>query len=179
MRIIAGEKRGMHLFPPPIGAPARPTEDRVKEAVFNILQPIRRGGACLDLFAASGQIGIEFLSRGAGHCVFVEKSRKMAQILERNVEKAGYVEKSQIFIGDFRRQLTRMQGPFDYVYLDPPYKSGMDFAAMFLLRERNLLAESAQVVVECIQEQESDVDGYRCTFDRAYGTKRIRIYEEN
>lgn len=150
----------------------------MKEAVFNILQPIRPGSVCLDLFAASGQMGIEFLSRGAAFCAFGEKSRKMARVLERNVQKTGYIEQSRIFVGDFRRVLTQVQGPFDYVYLDPPYESGMDFAAMSLLRERGLLSKVAQVVVECVQGQELHVDGFQCTFDRAYGTKRIRIYEE-
>lgn len=180
MRVIAGERRGMVLETPGKTVQTRPTLDRTKEAVLNILQPVPHGGCVLDLFAGTGQMGIEFLSRGMGRCVFSEKSGKMAQILRKNLEKTRYADVSVVMVGDFRKNLERMDVRFDVVYLDPPFYRGMVEKAMVMLRDLALLNPHCRIVAEQ-GAKETDIpvpEGYVKTFERLYSNQWIRIYQE-
>lgn len=180
MRIISGDKRGFKLEVPSIKDKTRPTEDRTKEAVFDIIQPVKKGAICLDLFAGTGQMGLEFLSRGAGYCVFIEKSRKVASLIERNITKVNYKDISEIVHGDFRSNLKKMKLTFDYVYIDPPFHFKYEPVAISLLKEYELLNEDASVIVESASEDEFDenIDGFDLVFKRKYKTQCIRIYKE-
>lgn len=180
MRIISGEKRGMRIDPPPKGEPARPTEDKIKEAVFNVLQPFRKQTVCMDVFAGTGQIGIEFLSRGARFCVFSEKSRGMARVLRNNIKKTKCEERSLVLQGDFRTNIARTPYRLDYVYLDPPFGSGLDLLAMKQLLHLHKLQPEALIIVESDRSDNTldGISGYRQVFCRDYGTKRIRMYRE-
>lgn len=124
MRIITGSARGKRLMTLE-GEQVRPTPDRIKEALFNIIQfdlPERR---VLDLFAGSGQLGLEALSRGAREAVFVDSSRDSVQIVEKNITATGFGEKAKIVFQDFQSYLSREAGRFDIAFLDPPYRKGL------------------------------------------------------
>lgn len=120
MRVIAGTHRGRRLTSPP-GLATRPTSDRAREAVFNSLGPtLIRGARCLDLFAGSGAMGIEALSRGAASCVFVESERAALDALRSNIDACGFRAASTVDAGDAVTRVGRL-GRFDLAFADPPY----------------------------------------------------------
>lgn len=123
MRIIAGTARGRRLETRE-GMEVRPTPERVKEALFNILQFQIEGRRVLDLFAGSGQLGLEALSRGAKEAVFVDESRESMAVVRRNIASLHMEDRCQTFQCDYAAFLLRKQQPFDIVFLDPPYRSG-------------------------------------------------------
>lgn len=174
MRVISGSRRGQKLYFP-VGR-SRPTEDRIKENIFNIIQPVKQDAICLDLFACTGQVGIEFLSRGAKKAYFSEKNRKNLEILKMNIERTRFTEESVILDGDFRRNLMQIQDKLDYVFLDPPYKSGFIEEAMTLIAELDLLAEGGEIITETNRVVEIPEDLYERIFQRNYGSKDISIY---
>lgn len=182
--VITGKNRGMKLLSPGKSDRTRPTEDKIKEAVFNILQPLKVDADVLDLFAGTGQIGIEFLSRGAGHVVFGEKSRSMAKILRENIRKTGQEEQSVVFVRDYREVIAGWTGAFDYVYLDPPFGYDMEKEAMAMLRRLHRVKPNGLVILESAapakgEEEPSDIYcGFVSVFDRTYGRKRIRVFKE-
>lgn len=124
MRIIAGDRRGTRLEALP-GDETRPTLERVKEAVFSSVQFVLPGAQVLDLYAGSGQMGLEALSRGAGGCVFVDHSRDAAAIIKQNCKKAALYEKSRVVTMEADAFLAQAHEQFDIVLLDPPYRKGL------------------------------------------------------
>jgi 16S rRNA (guanine966-N2)-methyltransferase len=125
MRIIAGEKRGMKLFSPP-GQESRPIIDRVKQSLFDVLQKydLPAGKTVADVFAGVGSLGLEALSRGAGFVVFVENGPAIEPVLQRNIEKAGFAEKSKVICADAFNLTLPVDGEhpeYDLVFVDPPY----------------------------------------------------------
>lgn len=134
MRIISGTKRGKKLIALE-GEQVRPTTDRVKEALFDILQFSVENRRFLDLFAGSGQMGLEALSRGAAAAVFVDVSRDSVRVVEKNVAATGFSEKSRIVLSDFASFLRREKGAFDIAFLDPPYRTGLLQQALPLVAE--------------------------------------------
>ncbi|HEV8589493.1 MAG TPA: 16S rRNA (guanine(966)-N(2))-methyltransferase RsmD [Pyrinomonadaceae bacterium] len=152
MRIIAGKFRGRKLKSPP-SAQARPTSDRLRETLFNVLAPQIEGARFLDLCAGTGAVGIEALSRGAAHVTFVDQSRKMCALIEANVSTLG-IEKSEIGIvtaeaSDFLRKREPSDTPFDLVFFDPPYAADYE-AVLNLIAEKaaQLIFEDGMVIVE-------------------------------
>lgn len=123
MRIIAGEFRSRKLISPPEDAQTRPLPDRVKESIFSILRGNIEGAVVYDGFAGTGAFGFEALSRGAARCVFVEKDKRMAGVLERNIEMLGVGDRCELVVGDVLGPgaLARCPRPADLVFLDPPY----------------------------------------------------------
>ncbi|KPJ61917.1 MAG: hypothetical protein AMS15_05545 [Planctomycetes bacterium DG_23] len=122
MRIIGGEKKGTRLFEV---ARIRPTADKVREAIFDILRRAVEGASVLDLFAGTGAMGLEALSRGAEYVVFVENSRAVVAALERNVEKLGYRKRSRIIrasASSIERFLQEESRRFSLIFMDPPYR---------------------------------------------------------
>ena len=122
MRVITGSARGRRLETLP-GDATRPTGEKVKESLFSAIQFDIEGRRVLDLFAGSGQLGIEALSRGASGCVFVDKNTEAVQIIRRNLQHTGLAEKSQVLGTDALSYLNRPGDRFDLVFLDPPYAS--------------------------------------------------------
>lgn len=121
MRVISGSARGKQLLSVP-GMTTRPTTDRVKESIFNILQFSVQDARVLDLFAGTGQMGIEALSRGAREAVFVDADQTAAAVVRKNIEGARVQDKSTVFSHDFHQCLPQFRGkPFDIIFLDPPY----------------------------------------------------------
>lgn len=151
MRIISGSKRGKKLIALE-GMQVRPTTDRVKEALFDILQFSLGGKRFLDLFAGSGQIGLEALSRGAGEAVFVDALPASIRVVERNVAAAGFSEQARIVHSDFAAFLGRERGVFDIAFLDPPYETGLLQRALPLVAEH--MAPGGVVFCEHPREEE-------------------------
>lgn len=123
MRIITGTARGRRLESLP-GEATRPTAERVKEALFSIIQFEIEGRRVLDLYAGSGQLGIEALSRGAAYCLFVDNNAAAAQIIRRNLTSAKLMDQAEVVCTDARRAV-RPGDRFDVVFLDPPYAAGL------------------------------------------------------
>ena len=122
MRVITGSARGRRLETLP-GDATRPTGEKVKESLFSAIQFDIEGRRVLDLFAGSGQLGIEALSRGASGCVFVDKNTEAVKIIKQNLQHTGLMEKAQVLGTDAMSYLTRPGDRFDLVFLDPPYAS--------------------------------------------------------
>ncbi len=179
MRVIAGSARGTHLKVPQ--RLTRPSTDRLREALFSILGPQVEGAAVLDLFAGSGALGIEALSRGAASAMFVEASRKACEIIGQNLEKAG-VAGGSVASGDVFRTLVALQpGVFGLIFADPPYAAtaGEDFAAQ-LLEDRTLpglLQPDGLLVVEVESGREvPEAPAWRLLDRRVYGSSAILFY---
>ena len=120
MRVIAGEARGRRLEALPGTDITRPTLDQVKEAMFSIVQFDLPGARVLDLYAGSGQLGIEALSRGAARCVFLDENREAVNIVMKNCKNCGVFDRSRVNIGEAARFLSACREQFDLVLLDPP-----------------------------------------------------------
>ena len=132
MRIIAGEARGRHIDAPR-GQNTRPTLDRVRENIFNMIQNEVPGSRVLDLFSGSGALSLEALSRGAVSAVLVDSDRNAHEIQKRNIQSLGYAEKTRQFFCDWKKAVARLQteeAAFDLVFLDPPYAM-TDLRAVF------------------------------------------------
>lgn len=123
LRIVAGEWGGRRIQAPS-GREVRPTTDRVREAWMSALHPALPGARVLDLFAGSGALGLECLSRGAREVVFVERSRPVVAVLRRNIETLGAASRCRVVTGDALVELARLDGRFDLALADPPYASG-------------------------------------------------------
>jgi 16S rRNA (guanine(966)-N(2))-methyltransferase RsmD len=120
MRVTGGIGRGRRLKVP-TGSRVRPTSDKVKQALFNILGDRVAGSAFLDLFAGAGGIGIEALSRGAGRVVFVDASRDSLNSIKQNLEQTGFGDRAEVVLSKAASFLKKPSGPYDIVFLDPPY----------------------------------------------------------
>lgn len=180
MRIVAGIWRGRTLRAPK-GQSVRPTLDRVREAVFGILGGRVEGAAVLDLFAGTGAMALEALSRGASSAVLVEADPRVAEVLRRNVESLG-AEGADSLLMDYRQavRVLRARGRrFDLVFLDPPYGKGLGSAAAGELVRAGLIAPGAVVVAEEAVRFPDDPfpGGWQAATDRRYGDTRIRVFD--
>ncbi len=145
MRVITGTARGRKLKALE-GMDVRPTTDMVKEAVFSIVQFDVAGSNVLDLFAGSGQLGIEALSRGASNCVFVDANRESIKVIEDNVKSVEFNEQSKILNLDAINYLKTCKMTFDIAFLDPPYENGLIEAALPMLCEH--LSDRGVIICE-------------------------------
>ena len=173
MRIIAGSARGTNLAPVPRGV--RPTPDRVRESLFNSLGQFFQGGAVLDLYAGTGALGIEALSRGFDRAVFVERDRKVRAVISENLRRTHLVGKSEIVGGEVEAVLATLQErrqSFDLIFADPPYRIAAAEVGGILHRLRSLLAPGGRVVIE---SGEVEVAGGRKGVTRRYGGTFITI----
>ena len=148
MRIIAGAARGRQLKAPP-GLHTRPTTDRVKEAVFSIIQFQVPGARVLDLFAGSGQLGLECLSRGAESCLFCDNDRAALRAVGQNITACGVKDRCTVFAGDFRSAVAgHSPGSFDIILLDPPYGGKILEDALRAIEQFDILAARGIIVCE-------------------------------
>ena len=179
MRIIAGEKRGAALFAPR-GMDTRPTQDKVKESLFSMIQTEVRGASVLDLFGGSGALALEALSRGADSAMIVDDHREAIHCIQRNTEKLGFEARIDIFAGDWQRALQlaqRQERQFDLVFLDPPYRLPVYEKACSALAEGNLLRPEAVVVLEMLISLPATPDErFTLWKERTYGETLVRIY---
>lgn len=178
MRIIAGAFRGRSLVAPK-GHSTRPTADRVRQAMFNVLEhaPWGRplaGARVLDLFAGSGALGLEALSRGAAFCQFIDQDADARAAISANLRSLGCDAQARLSGGDADRLASHAETPFDLAFLDPPYDQGLDEAALARLAAGGWLAEDALAVVERgADEPALAVAGYKVLDTRRWGAARV------
>jgi len=173
VRVVGGEFRSRRLVGPPEGV--RPTSDRVREALFARLGDLT-GSSVLDLFAGTGALAIEALSRGAERAVLVDKSARSLAVSRRNVEALGLTDRTELLRGDAVRVLPKLseRAPFDLVFLDPPYDSELLPGVLRGLIARELLSPEATVVVETAKRHPlSPPPGLEVLTERDYGDTRI------
>lgn len=147
MRIISGSARGRKLKEPQ-GMDTRPTTDKVKESLFNIIQFELEGRRVLDLFAGTGQLGLEALSRGAEHCAFVDMRREAAALVRENIQLCRFEAQSRVVQEEALSFLSVCREKFDVVFLDPPYQSGLLEQSLKLLTQFDILREHGIIVCE-------------------------------
>lgn len=177
MRVTGGTGRGRRLKAP-AGPHVRPTSDKVKQALFNILGDRVVGAIFLDLFAGAGGIGIEALSRDAAHAVFVDVSRDSVNIVKKNLENTSFGDRAQVFLSKAGPFLKRPTGPYDIVFLDPPYAEEMQ-PILELIAGAGILKPDAIVIAEHFKKQSSpdrggDLALYRET---KYGDTVLAFYK--
>ena len=186
MRIISGSARGRKLLAPGrrFGDLIRPTSDRAREAIFNILANKVVGARVLDLFAGTGALGLEALSRGAELAVFVDAQRSVIELIGRNIALCGFGERATVCHKDLAKGiafLTSMQPPdrFDLAFLDPPYGGKFALQGLESLAEGNFLSAKAIVVLEDAAEaQYPEIMGSLACFDRRrYGEAGFWLYQ--
>ncbi|MBR1990391.1 MAG: 16S rRNA (guanine(966)-N(2))-methyltransferase RsmD [Firmicutes bacterium] len=180
MRIITGDFKGRRLEMPE-GKDIRPTTEKVKEAIFSIIAGNVPGAVCVDLFAGTGNLGLEALSRGAEKCYFADNSRESLNLIKRNIAMCKAEEWSVVIPGDFERVLTRLgeRGEkIDIFFLDPPYREGLYEKCFELIREYDLLAEEGIIIAEHGEREPlpEEIEGYIVLKERNYGSVAITIY---
>lgn len=176
MRIISGKYRGKKLLSPK-DERVRPTTDMVKENVFNLLPRDFQGLTFLDLFAGSGAIGIEAISRGARRVVFVDRDRESMEYVRRNLELIG--EKAETMTSDYLSAITKLKGSkFDIIYIDAPYNMMIIDEVLTAIKANALLSENGLVVYESLAKtnQKSGLTDYELLKSRKYGSVIIDIY---
>ncbi len=178
MRVITGSARGVNLKAP-AGLATRPTADRVKQAMFNIIQ-YEIGGEVLDLFAGSGQLGIEALSRGASHAVFVDMRADAVEIIRENLRRTKLAERAEVVRGDFDAYLRRCRRRFRLIFLDPPYAEKSLENAINRLAEIDILAEGGIIITERPVDKPlpGDFPGLTRSQDYRYGKTVVTLFRK-
>lgn len=177
LRVISGKKRGLKLESLS-GSDTRPTLDRVKEAIFSMLFDKCEDAKALDLFAGSGGMGIEVLSRGGKSCTFVDFSKDAVEIVKINVKKADFEKVSTIIYGDYLEYLSKCDEKFDLIFLDPPYSAGFSEKALEIIYRRELLAPDGIVVSESDKENiPSYSENYSVIKQKNYGRVNVCLLE--
>lgn len=176
MRVIAGSARRISLRTPE-GLETRPTTDRIKETLFNMLQYDLADCVFLDLFAGSGGIGIEALSRGAARCVFAEKNRAAADCIRENLKATRLEERALVMHCDALTALKRLEGKerFDYIFMDPPYGCELEKQMLIFLKDSGLIDQESTMIVEArLDESFSYLEdmGYILTREKCYKTNK-------
>lgn len=179
VRVISGSARGLKLNTPGDDR-VRPTTDRVKESMFNIIQDWVYDSQVLDLFAGSGALGIEALSRGASQAVFCDNSLDSIKIIKSNIEKARVDDRSQIVSGDFKRCLRDMEAKnqsFDMIFVDPPYYEGLFEEVLDTIRSCKILKKDGIVIVEHDAKKPiGQVEGLEVYKEKKYGITMLTFY---
>ena len=181
MRIIAGQFRGVALASVgkgDAGAHLRPTSDRVRESLFNVLTNygVIDGARVLDLFAGTGALGIEALSRGASHVTFVDDGIKAGQLIRQNVAITRSADKTRLIRRDARKLPDNGDAPSELVFLDPPYGKGLGQAALAAAKAGGWIADGALIVWEERSPQEAP-EGFTRLDQRRYGDTHVTILQ--
>jgi 16S rRNA (guanine(966)-N(2))-methyltransferase RsmD len=178
LRIISGEKKGTRLFSLK-KRKIRPTSDKVKGAIFNILSSVE-DKMVLDLFAGSGALGIEALSRGAQEVVFVDKSFSSLDLIRKNLEKLGFKDKSRLIKKNVLRFLKdKFEGRFDLILADPPYGKGLCQKVLEILSEKEFLNAKGVLVIEHHKKEKIEkVGNYKLLQERKYGDTLVSFFRK-
>ena len=177
MRVISGDARGRRLKEP-MDMDQRPTTDKVKESLFNIIQFDIEGRRVLDLFAGTGQLGIEALSRGAESAVFVDSSNKAVALIKENISRCGFEEFSTVLRSDWKDALRRQREKFDIIFLDPPYDTQLLKNSLKTVAEIDILAQNGIIVCESRADTELPELGepYERKGEYRYGAIKLTLY---
>ncbi len=180
MRVIAGTARRLKLKTPE-GERTRPTQDIIKETLFNIIQNDVPGSLFLDIFAGSGQIGIEALSRGARKAVFIENNKKTADIIRENLLFTRLSDRGEVIGSDALAALSGLENtlfykssPFDIIHLDPPYESGLEENILSFLRDSCLIGSGTLIIIEASRKTDLSFAG-----DLGFVITKEKIYKHN
>lgn len=174
MRVITGSARGRRLRELE-GHETRPTTDRVKESMFNILQFDVEDSRVLDLFAGTGQLGIEALSRGAASAVFVEQRRDAVALIRENLKLTGLSERARVVNGEALSYLASAGEKFDLIFLDPPYAAKLWKPVLEAVSRFDILSDHGIMICESPQDEELPDAVGACRLHRAYRYGRIKL----
>lgn len=180
MRIVSGSLRGRNIDTPP-GKTTRPTSDQTRESIFNILahatwSPPLEGATVADIFAGSGALGLEAISRGAEFCLFVETEPKARAAIRNNIEKMELSDIARLHRYDATRLKIapgNLRGKFTHIFMDPPYNKGLWRPVLERLRTLDLLADGGVVILEESVEAEVDPRGFEVLEDKSWGAARV------
>lgn len=179
MRIIAGDYKGRRLIAP-ADREVRPTSDKVKEAMFSMLQMRIEDAKVLDLFAGTGNLGLEALSRGAESCIFCDASRSSIKMIEENIKMCRAEEYSTVIWGDYTKALSRISGSekMDIILLDPPYAKGILPKVLADIKEMDILADGGVIVCEHFKDTElsDDESGFEKLKSKHYGKVVLSLF---
>lgn len=180
MRVITGKAKGVTLATPD-GMLTRPTADRVKEALFSIIQFDLPGAKVLDLFGGTGQLGIEALSRGAASAVFVDSREDACKLIRENLRRTKMTQDAKVVRADYLEYLNRCDERFDIVILDPPYAEVFLENALKMLTEIDILQSGGIIIAErpLGKDLPWDFEGFTRSRDYKYGKTLITIYRKD
>ncbi len=180
MRVISGSAKGTTLKTPE-GMLTRPTTDRVKEALFSIIQFDLPGARVLDLFGGTGQLGIEALSRGAKSCVFVDAREDACKLIRENLKRVRLEENASVIRCDYAEYLKRCQEKFDVVFLDPPYAEVFLENSLKILTEIDILHSGGIMIAERPfgKDLPWEFTGYTRSRDYKYGQTLLAVYRKD
>lgn len=180
MRVITGTARGVRLKTPK-GEKTRPTADRVKEAVFSIIQFETQGSRFLDLFAGTGQMGIEALSRGASYAVFVDEWKDACLLVKENLRLTGLTAQATVIQENYLSYLQKCKERFDIVFLDPPYAEIFLENALNKISEIDILTDRGIILCERPAEKQLDLEipGLKRCKDYRYGKTWITVFRKD
>ena len=180
MRIVSGKLRGRNIATPS-GKNTRPTSDQTRESIFNILAhadwaPPLEGAIVTDIFAGSGALGLEAISRGAEFCLFVETEPKARGAIRENVEKMGLFGCTRLHRHDATKLKIapgNLRGAFTHIFMDPPYNKGLWKPVLDRLDGHGLIAEDGIIILEESKDAEIDPRGYEILADKRWGASRV------
>ncbi len=179
MRVISGQCKGKRLFSVK-GLNLRPTSDRVKEAIFDILQNQIEGREVLDLFAGTGALGIEALSRGARRAVFVESSPRCLTALRKNIEECRFQDRAQVLAREVKSGIKILEAKgesFQFIFLDPPYEKGFALKTLKALAVSPIVSSDTLIVAEhAVSEEISSIPPLQRVDARKYGGTRVSFF---
>ena len=176
MRVVSGKARGVTLKTPE-GQQTRPTADRVKEALFSIIQFDVPCTKVLDLFGGTGQLGIEALSRGAERAVLVDSSRAAVEITKRNAQRTHLFSQCVVFASDYKAYLKATKDKFNLIFLDPPYEDGKMDKVLDELKENDVIADNAIIICETSETGKPRDDHFPYAKTYKYGKIMVTIFK--
>lgn len=175
MRIIAGQAKGRKLKSVK-GTPTRPTSDRVKEALFNIISPYLYLSKGLDLYAGFGGLGLEALSRGVESFFFIERNKRNCQLIKENINISGFNNQAMVKRDDVLEFIKKTNEKYDLIFMDPPYKQGLVEKTLGLILEYDIINSGAIVVVEHEKSLKlKDKDKLKIIKEKVYGDTAITV----
>ncbi len=180
MRIVSGRLRGRNIVTPS-GRNTRPTSDQTRESIFNILAhadwaPPMEGAIVTDIFAGSGALGLEAISRGAEFCLFVETEPKARAAIRENIDKMGLFGCTRLHRHDATKLKIapgNLRGAFTHIFMDPPYNKGLWKPVLTRLKSYDLIAENGVVILEESKDAEIDAKGFEVLADKNWGAARV------
>ncbi|MBN7772569.1 16S rRNA (guanine(966)-N(2))-methyltransferase RsmD [Clostridium aminobutyricum] len=177
MRIIAGDLKGRKLISPKDDK-VRPTSDKVKEAIFSMIADTYYDEVVIDLFAGTGNLGIEAISRGAKRCYFGDRSRESLVLIKENITKCNVQDQSVIIAGDYEMILKRISEKAQIIFLDPPYKDGLMIGCIELIDQLDLLKEDGYIIAEhsLTENLPEQIGHFEKIKEKKYGKIVVSIY---
>ncbi|MBP0724793.1 16S rRNA (guanine(966)-N(2))-methyltransferase RsmD [Bacillus sp. RG28] len=183
MRVVSGNCKGLSLKAVP-GMSTRPTTDKVKEAMFNIIGPYFEGGLVLDLFGGSGGLGIEALSRGIDRAIFVDREAKAIKTIKENLVTCKLADHAEVYRNDAERAIkaiVKRELQFDLILLDPPYKDQKIISLLRIIDEHNLLHKNGTILIEHATDVElpAEIGNFTRRKAETYGICAVTVYRFN